>query len=152
MKLRFNLEWLMGNRKSPPASSEAAQKRMKATKGRDTKPELAVRSALHRLGYRYKVDVAPLPSLRRRADLVFSRQRLAVYIDGCYWHGCPVHGTWPKANADFWRDKIETNRRRDQDTDEKLRRAGWYSLRIWEHEPIEEAVRRVINALSEAGN
>jgi DNA mismatch endonuclease, patch repair protein len=107
---------------------------MRATPQRDTAPELALRKELHRQGLRYRVDHSPLPGLRRRADVVFSRARIAVYVDGCFWHGCPVHATWPTANAAFWREKIEGNRRRDRDTDEKLRAAGWIPVRVWEHE------------------
>lgn len=114
---------------------------------RDTKPELALRSALHRRGLRFFVDRAPIPSSRRRADLLFPTQRVAVYVDGCYWHGCPVHGTWPKANAEWWREKIYGNRTRDRDTDRMLHEAGWTSVRIWEHEAVDEAAKRVLLAL-----
>lgn len=109
-------------------------RRFARTRGRDTKPELAVRRELHRRGLRYFVDRALLPGLRRRADLVFPRSRVAVYVDGCFFHGCPVHATWPKRNADFWREKIEANRARDRDTDRRLADAGWAVVRAWEHE------------------
>src|SRR4051812_26941149 len=103
---------------------ERVSQRFSRTRGRDTKPELAVRRELHRRGLRYYVDRAPLRGLRRRADVVFTRQHVAVYIDGCFFHGCPVHGTWPTRNAEFWREKIETNRARDRDTDSRLHEAG----------------------------
>jgi DNA mismatch endonuclease (patch repair protein) len=99
---------------------------------------------------RYFVDRAPLVGLRRRADVVFPRQRLAVYVDGCFFHGCPRHGTWPKHNAEFWRDKIETNRARDRDTDARLAAAGWSVIRIWEHEDPAAAADRVEQALRAA--
>lgn len=107
---------------------------MQSTRQRDTAPEVALRRALFRLGLRYRVNSIPIPGLRRRADIVFRRARVAVYVDGCFWHGCPIHATWPRANAAFWRDKIETNRRRDADTDRQLREAGWLVVRVWEHE------------------
>ena len=132
---------------SPPASSPAALRRMQAARQRDTAPELAVRSELHRRGLRFYVDRQPIPSLRRRADIVFPRRRLAIYVDGCFWHGCPVHGTWPKANAEWWRAKIEANRARDRDTDRRLEEAGWRALHAWEHESPAEIADRVVRAL-----
>ena len=127
----------------PPASSPAARKRMLAAKGRDTKPERLLRSQLHRLGLRFRLQQKLLDGLRRKADIVFRPVEVVVFIDGCFWHGCPIHGTWPKQNAEFWRDKIETNRRRDADTDARLAEAGWLVLRVWEHEDPLEAARRV---------
>lgn len=120
---------------------------MVATRQRDTAPELALRSALHRLGLRYRVNVSPIPGMRRRADVVFPKARVAVYVDGCFWHGCPIHATWPKANAEFWSDKIRTNRRRDADTDRELAEAGWTSIRVWEHEDPDEAAMRIAEAV-----
>ena len=114
---------------------------MKATRQTDTAPERAIRSQLHGMGFRYRVNKAiPAAGGRRRADIVFTRQKVAVYVDGCFWHGCPEHGTWPKKNADFWRAKIETNQRRDADTNQKLASGGWTVVRMWEHEdPVEAA-------------
>lgn len=110
---------------------------------RDTKPELAVRRAVWRRGLRYRVDVPPLRGTRRRADMVFTRVRVAVFIDGCFWHGCPEHATAPKANAEWWAEKLSANVRRDRDTDARLGEAGWLVVRIWEHEDAEEAAERV---------
>lgn len=107
---------------------------MQANRGRDTIPELAVRRLVHALGLRYRVDHRPIPDLNRRADLVFTRAKVAVFIDGCYWHGCPQHGTTAKANAAYWTDKIARNKARDADTDCHLIQAGWTVLRFWEHE------------------
>jgi DNA mismatch endonuclease, patch repair protein len=121
---------------------------MKATGQRDTTPELALRSALHRRGLRFRVDVAPLADLRRRADVVFRAERLAVFVDGCFWHGCPQHATWPQANGQWWRDKIEGNRARDTDTNQRLADAGWTVVRVWEHEDLDRAVERVVTALT----
>ena len=116
---------------------------MKVTKQRDTSPEVALRSALHRLGLRYRVNVRPIPELRRHADIVFPRFRIAVYVHGCFWHGCPTHATWPKANSAFWREKIETNRRRDSDTSRRLIEANWLPIQVWEHEDPAEAANRI---------
>lgn len=135
----------------PEASDAHALGRMRSTRGRDTVAELAVREALARLGITaYEVDRSPLPGARRRADLVFEGARVAVYVDGCFWHGCPEHGTWPKRNAEWWREKIEANRRRDRDTDARLRAAGWAVVRVWEHEEPTAAAGRVGCVLGEA--
>lgn len=120
---------------------------MLGNKSRDTKVELAVRQRLHARGLRYRVDYAPLPGLRRRADVVFTRQRLAVFIDGCFWHRCPTHGTRPKANSDYWQPKLDTNVARDADTNARLRAAGWTVLRFWEHEDPDDVVEQIIAAL-----
>jgi DNA mismatch endonuclease (patch repair protein) len=115
---------------------------MRANRGRDTAPELALRRAVHGLGLRYRVNAAPLRGVRRTADLVFTRARVAVFLDGCFWHGCPEHHTVAATNAGFWAEKVETNRRRDRDTDARLAEAGWAVLRVWEHEdPVEAAAR-----------
>jgi DNA mismatch endonuclease, patch repair protein len=127
----------------PKPSSTEARNRMRANRNRDTKPETQLRSLLHRRGLRFRVDVSPIPGVRRRADLVFPRARVAVFVDGCFWHGCPQHATWPKANADFWREKIETNRRRDEDTNRKFAEAGWVVVRVWEHEAVDGASLRI---------
>jgi len=119
---------------------------MQRQRRRDTVPELALRSLLHRRGFRYRVD-APLPGLRRRADLLFPGARVAVFVDGCFWHGCPDHGTWPRQNAPWWREKIESNQRRDRDTDERLRANGWVVLRVWEHEDVGDAAERIASCV-----
>lgn len=116
---------------------------MRATPQRDTAPELALRRAAHGLGLRYRVNAAPLRSMpRRRADLIFPSECVAVFLDGCFWHGCPIHGETPRANRDWWRQKIDRNRERDLETTQLLEREGWEVLRIWEHEnPYEGALR-----------
>lgn len=126
---------------------------MRANPGRDTGPELLVRRILHAHGLRYRVNQAPVPGLRRTADVVFPRQRIAVFIDGCFWHGCPTHYVAPKANSEFWSDKVSANRRRDIETTERFAAGGWKVLRFWEHEDpaavadaIEAAVRQVNEA------
>ena len=125
------------------ASSPGVRASMRSNKGRDTKPELALRSAVHALGLRYRVNARPLKGVRRTADLLFTRARVAVFLDGCFWHGCPEHHTVARTNGDFWAQKVSDNRRRDRDTDAKLAEAGWRSVRIWEHEDPAEAARRV---------
>ncbi|MEO3807965.1 very short patch repair endonuclease [Sphaerisporangium sp. B11E5] len=116
------------------ASSEGARKSMQANRGRDTKPELALRRAVHALGLRYRVSIRPLPNIRRTADLVFTRSKVAVFMDGCFWHGCPQHHTKSATNADYWAEKVRRNRERDAETDRLLTEAGWTVIRIWEHE------------------
>src|SRR5438034_877765 len=113
---------------APPASSADVRRRMQATRQRDTPAEVALRSALHRLGLRFRVQRRPIAGLSRRADIVFSTARVAIFVDGCFWHGCPEHATWPKKNARWWREKIEGNRRRDADTDAQLEAGGWLSV------------------------
>jgi DNA mismatch endonuclease (patch repair protein) len=116
---------------------------MQSNKSRDTKPELALRSAVHALGLRYRVGAKPLAGLRRTADLVFPTAKVAVFLDGCFWHGCPEHHTVAAANAKFWADQVSGNRARDRDTDARLEAAGWASVRVWEHEDPREAAQRV---------
>lgn len=116
------------------ASSAAARNTMQANRGRDTKAELAVRRLVHARGLRYRVNVRPERDLRRTADLLFTRARVAVFIDGCYWHGCPQHFSIPATNLDYWEGKIGRNRRRDIETTALLEERGWTVLRFWEHE------------------
>ncbi|MAL96790.1 MAG: very short patch repair endonuclease [Haliea sp.] len=116
-----------------PTTPETSQ-RMARVRQKDTGGEIALRRELHKMGLRYRVAFEVLKKPRRVADIAFPGIRLAVFVDGCFWHGCPEHATWPKRNADFWRHKIETNRSRDADTNERLRSIGWRVLRFWEHE------------------
>jgi DNA mismatch endonuclease (patch repair protein) len=115
---------------------------MAHTGRRDTKPEVELRRLLHARGLRFRVDRPVLSDRRRRPDIVFGPAKVVVFVDGCFWHGCPEHATWPTANADFWREKIETNRLRDRDTDARLEAEGWAVVRVWEHErPVSAADR-----------
>lgn len=116
------------------AVSPGRRRNMQANRSRDTGPELALRRLLHARGLRYRVAARPLPELRRTADIVFRRARVAVFIDGCYWHGCPEHYRVPRHHTGYWSVKIATNVERDRDTDVKLLEAGWMVLRFWEHE------------------
>ena len=120
---------------------------MQEQRQRDTAPEILLRQVLHKRGLRYFVHRRVLPELRREADIVFPRARLAVFVDGCFWHCCPEHGSWPVRNAVWWRTKLDRNRERDADTDRRLRSAGWVVLRVWEHEPAAEAADRIEAAL-----
>ena len=136
----------IGRASTPVPSSLTVRDQFRRQRPRDTAPELALRRLLHARGLRYRVDVAPLPGLRRRADVVFTRARLAVFVDGCFWHRCPQHGTSPRNNADWWRDKLDRNVQRDRHTDRALHEAGWQVLRVWEHEPAEAAAEQVCRA------
>ena len=120
---------------------------MQSNRGRDTSPEMALRRAVHALGLRYRVNRRPLKSVRRTADLVFPSAHVAVFVDGCFWHGCPDHYVAPKANADFWAAKLKGNRARDLETDVTLEREGWTVIRVWEHEDIDVGAARVWNAV-----
>ena len=125
------------------ASSPATRKSMQGNRSRDTKPEMAVRSAVHRRGIRFRVSTRPQPELPRTADLVLRKTRIAVFVDGCYWHGCPDHHTQPATNAEYWAAKIAGNIERDAETTAYLEQAGWTVLRFWEHEDPEAAADRV---------
>ncbi|WP_406051335.1 very short patch repair endonuclease [Kribbella sp. NBC_00889] len=116
---------------------------MRSNRGRDTGPELALRRELHSRGLRYFVNRRPVKELRRTADLVFPRARVAVFVDGCFWHGCPEHHTVSKTNPEYWADKVKANRDRDAETVRRLNSAGWTVLRLWEHMPAAAAADRV---------
>lgn len=127
------------------ATSPAVRRRMQAQRTRDTGPEMAVRRILHAAGLRYRIDTPPLPGLRRRADVVFRNLRIAVFVDGCFWHGCPIHGNRKAGlNATYWDEKIASNRIRDMDTDAALVAAAWTVLRFWEHDDPGEVAAVVI--------
>lgn len=141
---------LVQDEELPPgskASTTAVRAVMTANKSRDTKPERLLRSVLYRQGLRYRVNARPLPDLRRTADLVFPKARVAVFVDGCYWHGCPDHYRPATKRSDFWREKIRGNQVRDADTDARLREQGWTVVRVWEHEAVDVAAAKVIAAL-----
>ncbi|MGN6199928.1 very short patch repair endonuclease [Humibacter sp.] len=129
------------------ASSAAARKTMQGNRGRDTKAELAVRRLAHASGLRYRVNARPEPDLRRTADLLFTRARVAVFIDGCYWHGCPEHFTMPATNLNYWSTKIGRNRERDAETTALLAERGWLVLRFWEHEVPASVAERIGQAV-----
>ncbi|MEF8709537.1 MAG: very short patch repair endonuclease [Candidatus Accumulibacter propinquus] len=115
-----------------------------------TNVEVALRRELHRSGLRYRVDFDVLKKPRRVADVAFPGLRIAIFVDGCFWHGCPQHATWPKHNAEFWREKIEANRMKDADTNSRLHSIGWTVLRFWEHESPIEAAKTVAQTVAMA--
>lgn len=136
--------------KSPLPSSSAARNRMKAVQRSGTKAERLLRQALDELGLQYETDARPIPNSTRRADILFPQEKIAVFVDGCFWHGCLIHGTWAKANAEFWRKKIEANKRRDEDTNFELIQSGWQVVRVWEHEDPNEAALRISALLEDS--
>lgn len=138
---------------SPPdgswASSAANRRNMQAIRSRDTKPEQLIRRLVHAHGLRYRVCTRPLPDLRRTADMVFRPAKVAVFIDGCYWHGCPGHYVPPKTNSGYWSEKVARNMARDRDTDERLKEAGWTVLRFWEHDSAEDCALEIATTVVE---
>ncbi|WP_460783926.1 very short patch repair endonuclease [Microbacterium tumbae] len=117
---------------------------MQANRRRDTKPELRIRSLLHAAGFRYRCDLRiDLVDSRTRPDIVFTRKRVAVFVDGCFWHCCPIHGAPPRANSDYWKPKLRRNAARDIEHTQALKAAGWTVVRVWEHEDAREAAIRI---------
>jgi DNA mismatch endonuclease, patch repair protein len=116
---------------------------MQANRRRDTGPELAIRRLIHARGLRYRVDARPIPAVPHTADMVFTRARIAVFIDGCWWHGCADHYRPPARHGGYWAGKVARNRERDRAVDDMLLAAGWHVVRVWEHEPPEDAARRI---------
>ncbi|MFD7508586.1 very short patch repair endonuclease [Streptomyces sp. NPDC059853] len=136
--------------KVPPdswASSPETRAVMKANKGRDTKPERLLRSALHRRGLRFRVETKPLPQSRGTVDVLFPKARVAVFVDGCFWHGCPEHHRPSTKRSEFWTEKIKDNRARDIEMNAALRAEGWEVVRVWEHEDPQVAADRVTEAI-----
>lgn len=130
----------------PPSAGR--RHNMQANRRKDTKPELAIRSALHGAGYRYRVDLRiNLEDAYVRPDIVFTRRKIAIFVDGCFWHSCPEHGRKPTVNEDYWSPKLRRNVERDTEDTRGLENAGWFVLRIWEHEAVPEAVARVRKAV-----
>jgi DNA mismatch endonuclease (patch repair protein) len=116
---------------------------------RDTAPEVAVRKLLHAAGYRYRINERVPGMSRRTIDIAFTRAKVAVMIDGCFWHGCPEHATRPKANSEWWREKLDRNIARDLETTEHLTAAGWTVLRFWEHAPPAGVAEQVAAAVDQ---
>lgn len=138
-----------GNLPYPKPTSLAATKVMRANRRCDTKPEVRIRSALHGLGYRFRKDrTIDVAGLRVKGDIVLVREKVAVFVDGCFWHLCSKHRRVPKANRDYWVPKLEGNVRRDRLVGRELRKAGWKVVRIWEHSAVDAAVLRVVRAVS----
>ena len=119
-------------------SKAKRSKVMSSIRSKNTKPELVLRKALWSRGFRYRIHYG-----REKIDIAFPSQKIAIFIDGCFWHGCAQHGTWPVRNASFWRGKIESNMARDRDTDRRLAEEGWLAVRVWEHEDPEMAAMKI---------
>jgi len=134
----------------PAASSAGRSANMRAIRRTDTKPEMALRQALHRMGYRfrkdYRLDLAS--GTRVRPDIAFTARKVAVFVDGCFWHACPQHGSRPAVNQGYWTPKLARNVARDRAADSALERAGWQVVRLWEHVPLDDAVAAVVTVLS----
>ncbi|MFI6041390.1 very short patch repair endonuclease [Nocardia sp. NPDC051321] len=130
------------------ASSPAVRAVMRGNRGRDTNPELALRSAIRQHGLHYRVDTRPLPDVRRRADVVFIGPKVAVFCDGCYWHGCPEHYRPSHKNSEFWSLKIAGTQARDRETDRLLIEAGWQVIRVWEHDDPDIAARMIADTVT----
>lgn len=132
----------------PVPSSPAVSARMSRQASQDTECEVAVRRLLHAQGFRYRVHY-PVPGMaRRKIDIAFSRTKVAVFLDGCFWHGCPQHATQPKVNAEWWRSKLDKNMARDRETTERLEAEGWTVLRFWEHESAEAVALRITDLVA----
>ncbi|WP_346126716.1 very short patch repair endonuclease [Lentzea roselyniae] len=131
------------------ASSVEVRASMRGNRSKDTGPEMMLRRLLHQRGLRYRVDTRPIAQVRRKADVVFPGDRVAVFVDGCFWHGCPDHHRPATTNADFWREKINGNKARDADTNKMLQAAGWAVIRVWEHEDVRQAAERIEQILRE---
>lgn len=128
-------------------TSPATRKAMQGNRSRDTKPELLLRSILHRRGLRYRVAAKPIPDLRNTADLVFTKARVAVFVDGCFWHGCATHYRRPSSNIEYWDAKVRRNVARDHEIDAVLANEGWTIIRVWEHDDPSMVADRVESAV-----
>ncbi len=137
---------MAASRRAAPSTPEISH-RMRRVRQQNTSAEAGLRRELYARGLRYRVQVPVLTKPRRVADVAFSGLRVAVFIDGCFWHGCPEHATWPKANAEFWRSKILANMERDLDTDRRLREDGWAVVRAWAHEAPGDIASRVVSVV-----
>lgn len=137
--------------RSPGAASPGRSRNMRANRRTDTKPEVQLRSALHRRGYRFRKDYRlDLTGARVRPDIVFTARKTAIFVDGCFWHVCPQHGRLPSVNTGYWTPKLLRNVERDRIANAALTADGWNVVRIWEHLPLEEAIAVVVNALTSA--
>lgn len=125
------------------ASSPAVRNSMLGNKSKDTKPELVIRRHLHAAGLRYRVHARPIKNWNRRADIVFPKAKIAVFVNGCFWHGCLEHYTAPKTNSEYWAPKIRRNVERDTETFLRLKSEGWLVIPIWEHENLDKKSEKV---------
>lgn len=140
----------MGGGQKSWASSIHTMKTMQANKSTDTLPERQLRSALFSRGLRFRKNaIIVTPQRKVCADVVFPRVKVVVFLDGCFWHGCPQHRSSPTVNADYWTAKLRRNKERDDQVNGALGGAGWLVVRVWEHEPVQEAAMRVAKIVSE---
>ncbi|MGW3572229.1 very short patch repair endonuclease [Streptomyces sp. NPDC000941] len=123
--------------------SAVASRLLREARSSGSQSAIALRRAVHRLGLRYRVAARPLPEVRRVPDFVFPHAKVAVFLDGCFWHGCPAHATVSEHNDELWAAKVAQNGARDKDTDQRLQDAGWVVVRVWEHENPQAAAERV---------
>jgi DNA mismatch endonuclease (patch repair protein) len=134
--------------KVPEALNPGRRRNMQANKRRDTGPERAIRSALHALGYRFRVDYPiDLGTVRVRPDIVFPRKRISIFVDGCFWHDCPNHGRLPSINQEYWSPKLGRTVERDLENTTALEKAGWTVIRLWEHEQTIDAISGIMAAI-----
>ncbi len=135
----------------PAPASEGRSANMRAIRRRNTKPEVALASALHRAGYRFRRDLpVKIDGVTIRPDIVFTKQRVAIFVDGCFWHACPEHGRAPKVNDWYWLPKLQRTQERDARNERLLRSHDWLVLRIWEHVAVDDAMGRAVEALASA--
>lgn len=131
----------------PQAASALTHRKMAAVGRKDTPQEVAIRKELFRLGCRYKLHFRPLKDFRWTADIAFTKPKLLVFVDGCFWHGCPIHGSLPKTNREWWTAKIGRNVERDAEATRVLTARGWTVMRVWSHEAPSEAAKRIVQVL-----
>lgn len=132
----------------PAPLNEGRSRNMRANRRADTKPEVALRKALHRMGFRYRKDLRlDLGDIKVRPDIVFTAKKVAVFVDGCFWHVCPEHGRQPTTNEWYWTPKLRRNMERDRRVNAALEAAGWRVVRLWEHESLDTAVAAVVAAV-----
>ena len=136
--------------RAPSASSDRVRRVMQANPSRDTSPEKVLRSRLHKAGLRFRKDAPPVANLRCKADIVFRSARVCVFVDGCFWHGCPQHFRAPKTNRAWWLEKVEDNRVRDREKTRALREHGWTVLRFWEHELNRQNLEAVLRKIEKS--
>jgi len=135
--------------KTPKSRSVAVRNVMRANRGVNTGPEIRLRSLVHKAGLRYAIDVRPEEDINRRADLVFRSAKVAVFVHGCFWHGCPRHYVLPKSNKKYWADKVRRNRERDQETKRLLSKRGWKVLVYWEHQSVDSCGIRTLQTVKQ---
>lgn len=134
----------------PQASSERVRNQMASQRTVDTEPEVALRRELHARGLRFRKNWKPEKDLRCTPDIAFTRARVLVFVDGCFWHSCPAHGGIPRANQEWWAAKLASNTMRDRRWDQELSQRGWLVVRVWEHEEADTAADRVVEFLNVA--